>query len=209
LRQSETCNRRPWALLLVLLCHSVLIEVMLREGKPVRLAKAASFNALMVFFLPSEAPHPVDNPHPEIQTRSVRKSNPLPRKTPAEVLPVVPEARSRGIAPADTDWQHELELTAQNNVMATEKGLAYRDLSKSLSPSQLDWLKQNHMEPSGHPGIKWKEPRVEVTKDGLPIVHLNDHCVLIPLFLIPMVFCSIGHIEPDGDLLKPMRDPRP
>jgi hypothetical protein len=181
---------------------------MLREGQQARISNTASSDALILFFVPNETPHPTEIPKPEIQTRGSPGSSLLPRKMPPGVLPVAPEARSI-VAPAQIDWQHELELTAQNKVTDAEKEMAYRDLSRSLSPSQLDWLKQHHMEPSDVPGIKWKEPRVEITKDGLPIIHLNDHCVLIPLYLIPMVFCSIGHIEPNGDLFKHMRDPRP
>ena len=107
------------------------------------------------------------------------------------------------------DWRRELELAAQNQASNADKQQKFRDLSKSMSPAQLDWLKRHHMEPANNPGKRWKRPRVEVTAGGLPIVHLNDHCVLVPLFLIPMVFCSIGHMDSDGQLFDHMHDPRP
>lgn len=48
-------------------------------------------------------------------------------------------------------------------------------------------------------------PRFEFDRhSGLPIFWINDHCVLVTL----LVFCSIGHIEANGDLLKHMRDPQ-
>jgi hypothetical protein len=54
------------------------------------------------------------------------------------------------------------------------------------------------------PGIEWTHPRFEFDRhSGLPILWINDHCVLVTL----MVFCGIGHIEANGELLKHMRDP--
>ncbi len=58
--------------------------------------------------------------------------------------------------------------------------------------------------PAIPPGIPWNHPRLEFDRNsGLPMLWINDHCVLITL----IVFCGIGHIEPNGDLLEHMRDP--
>jgi hypothetical protein len=100
------------------------------------------------------------------------------------------------------DWQHEAELAAQNAVAGAEREGNFRNLS-SLTPLQLDWIKRNHMEPAP-PGIHWKRPRVEVTPGGLPIIWINERCVLV----IVMVFCGIGHIEADGGLFNQMGDPQ-
>jgi hypothetical protein len=52
--------------------------------------------------------------------------------------------------------------------------------------------------------MSWRMPRVEVDKDTLlPIIHINDHCVLVLLF----VFCGIGHIQPNAHLLDHLHDP--
>jgi hypothetical protein len=40
----------------------------------------------------------------------------------------------------------------------------------------------------------------------MPIVWINDHCVLV-MFIIPL--CNFGHDGPNGDLFKHMRDPKP
>jgi hypothetical protein len=88
--------------------------------------------------------------------------------------------------------------------VAASWGSCYRDLS-ALSPEQLRWVRQNHLE-AAKPGIAWKYRRVEITEGGFPIIHINDHCVAIP-FLMMMVFCKIGRIEPKGDLFEHMRDP--
>jgi hypothetical protein len=160
--------------------------------------------------MPRESSRGRDAPKAESPSKLVRRNGVLGSatptvnapnasvKTPIETAPPIPQI----------DWQHELELAVQNKVANEETENNYRDLSKSMSPSQVDWLKRHHMEPASA-GVTWKKPRVEVTRDGMPIVHINDHCVLVPLLFVPMVFCSIGHIEPNGDLFKHMRDPQP
>lgn len=90
---------------------------------------------------------------------------------------------------ANIDWQHEAELATESAVANAETQKNYRDLS-ALSPEQLDWINRNHMEPMPL-GIPWKPPRVEVTKEGLAFIWINDHCVYIP----------------NGDLFKHMRGP--
>jgi hypothetical protein len=149
----------------------------------------------------------------------------LPRKAPAAAVVTLPPAAESSHAatrpskheaapdnaistpltePPPPDWAHEAELTAQNSVAADEREKSYRDLS-GLSPAQRSWIKQNHMEPV-RPGIPWKHPRVEYTEGGLPIIWVNDQCVIVPLMAM-MMFCKIGRIEPNGDLFKHMRDP--
>ena len=54
------------------------------------------------------------------------------------------------------------------------------------------------------PGLQWTHRRVQFDRDtGLPMVWINDHCVLVTVF----VFCAIGKIEANGELFKHMRDP--
>jgi hypothetical protein len=103
------------------------------------------------------------------------------------------------------DWRHEAQVAVDAALAKAEAEQAYRNMA-SLSPEQLSWVRQNHWVPA-KPGIPWKYRRVEVTPDGFPIIHINDHCVAIPLLLMA-VFCQIGHIEPNGKLFEHMRDPR-
>jgi hypothetical protein len=56
------------------------------------------------------------------------------------------------------------------------------------------------------PGIEWKPRRVEVI-DGIPIMRVSGHCVVVPLMAM-MMFCKIRHIEASGHLLDRMTDPR-
>lgn len=107
--------------------------------------------------------------------------------------------------PSKIDWDKEAERATKDTIANAERQNSYRNLA-SLSPEQLNWVRQNHFEPAPA-GIAWKYRRVEVAEGGFPIIHINDHCVAIPLLMM-MVFCTIGHIEPNGTLFDHMRDPR-
>lgn len=194
-------------LLLVFLLHGLLIEILIRERRVVLLSKHDSTEPLLVYFLPHES-FTGRNALAESPSKVVRGKTVFQKKQPstnATNAPTTPPIQAATPA-TQIDWQHELELAVQSRATKEEAENTYRDLSKSMSSSQLDWLRQHHMEPAS-PGLTWKKPRVEITQDGMPILHINEHCVLVPLLFVPMVFCGIGHIEPNGDLFKHMRDP--
>lgn len=159
---------------------------------------------LLLFLLPHEirAPDAVMYPRraDKPPSASSRARAAGPPAAADHSLPVSPRE-----PPPRIDWDKEAELATQNAISTADKNNSYRNLS-ALSPEQLSWVRQNHLEPAA-PGIPWKYRRVEIAEGGLPIIHINDHCVAIP-FLMMMVFCRIGHIEPKGDLLEHMRDPR-
>jgi hypothetical protein len=209
LEETATRKRRSAVFLLILLSHGLFIEALIRKGREIRLTRPALSEALLVYLLPQKVPLIGNAPKRESPLKVPQAGSVLKRETSRGLAPTVPIAPLIETPPAapQIDWQGESELAANNRASEAEKDNAYRDLSKSMSPAQLDWLKRNHMQPA-NPGITWKRPRVD-TKDGLPVVHINDHCVLLPLLLIPMVFCGIGHIEPNGDLFKRMHDPPP
>jgi hypothetical protein len=152
----------------------------------------------MLFFRTREPP-----PVTTTSTATPLNSN-APRPKPPTPAPQ-PEASHAITRPSDAapkiDWQEEAELAAQNDVANGEKERNYRNLG-GISEAQLKWVRDNHMVQMA-PGIVWAHPRVEIDKATLlPIVHINDHCVLVLVF----VFCSVGHITPNGHLLDHMRD---
>jgi hypothetical protein len=99
------------------------------------------------------------------------------------------------------DWDRESRLAVQSSVAQMARENSYRDLS-SLTPEQLDWVKNNHMEPM--PGFQWDQnSRGELLRHG--IFKINDYCVLV--VVIP--FCRFGgKIQYNGDLFRDMHDPK-
>ena len=192
MRTKDTLDARPLILVAVLMLHAAIVLLLIR---PARLSTSSgTSDEPLILMLPIATPRPA----PASKARSAKRP-------PAPALAPVPD-NAITLPPAlppqpSVDWQHEAELAAQNAVADAEREGKFRDLS-SLTPLQLDWIKRNHMEPAP-PGINWKRPRVEVTPGGLPIIWINERCALV----IVMVFCGIGHIEPDGGLFNRMRDP--
>jgi hypothetical protein len=200
LKSIEARDWRPLILLVVLVSHSVIVVVALRVARLVIATPTSSYEPLMLMLLPNRARTADGGSAPRAaESREARR--------PSKREPTLDNAIS---APFEeptqpkTDWAREAELAIQNELAAAERDKGYRDLS-ALTPAQRSWITQNHMEPVP-PGIPWKHPRVEITPEGLPIIWVNDHCVIVPLMAM-MMFCKIGHIEANGDLFKHMHDP--
>ena len=201
----DTRDRRPLIFLAVLMIHAAFILLVIRTARlPIFLS--TPMNApLVLLSLPHDARVAADAARPgrlaaqrRSATSKLRASSPSASKAAtSNAITVAPDLPK-------IDWEEEAERAAENAVANSDEENGFRDLS-ALSPQQLDWIRRNHMEPV-QPGIAWTYRRVEITKGGFPIIHINDHCVAVP-FLLVMVFCQIGHIEPNGRLFEHMRDP--
>ena len=200
MRTKDTLEARPLVFLAVLMLHAVIVLLLIRPAR--LLTNSRTSDEPLILMLLRSGPPPAavvaaPRPAPASKARSTKRE-PAPVPVPGNAITLPPEAAPR----PSVDWQHEAELAAQNAVAGAEREGNFRNLS-SLTPLQLDWIKRNHMEPAP-PGIHWKRPRVEVTPGGLPIIWINERCVLV----IVMVFCGIGHIEADGGLFNQMGDPQ-
>jgi hypothetical protein len=200
LRTKDMLDARPLILVAVLMLHTAIVLLLIR---PARLSTSSgTTDEPLILMLLHPRPPPATGtatprPAPASKTRSAKHDGaPAAVPAPDNAITLPPEAPPR----PSVDWQREAELAVQNAVADAEREGKFRDLS-SLTPLQLDWIKRNHMEPAP-PGIAWKRPRVEITPGGLPIIWINERCVLV----IVMVFCGIGHIEADGGLFNHMRD---
>jgi len=199
LSTEEARDWRPLILLAVLLSHAVVVRVIIRTAWQERSLPPAPEPLILTWLHDKTAPvahgepSPLAARHPSSSDRSAKRHS-----IPGNTTPLPPAAPIPPI-----DWQHEAELATEGSLANCERDQRYRDLS-ALSPAQLNWIKQNRMQPMP-PGIEWNHPRVEFDRNsGLPMLWINDHCVLITL----IVFCGVGHIEPNGDLFKHMRDRR-
>lgn len=193
---------RPLVFIAVLIFHAAFVLLLIRSAR-LPVSRLAPMNdSLVLLLLPHTSRTSADASTPRRSGDQPQSAISKPRASKHEAatsnaITVAPEVPK-------IDWQKEAELAIQNAIADAGKENGYRNLS-ALSPEQLRWVQQNHLEPA-EPGIAWKYRRVEIAEGGFPIIHINDHCVAIP-FLMMMVFCKIGHIEPKGDLFEHMRDP--
>jgi hypothetical protein len=193
-------TRRPLILLVVLLSHIAMVSLVLRADRQ-RKSPSLSRESLVLLILPNGTRNTADVqalPQPEVKPP---KSRSKVRSLNSRQDDVATVAREK--LPPAIDWEKEAEIASNNAITNVDTQNAYRNLS-ALSPAQRSWVRQNHLEPA-RAGIQWKYRRVEVAEGGFPIIHINDHCIIVP-FLMMMVFCQIGHIEPKGDLFDHMRD---
>ena len=151
MRDDAARNGKPLILLLVLLLHCGLIDVLIRESKLGRVAKTEAAERLLVFFLPRDAPSTAAVKMTALTGRRVattgsrkaldRRTSHPPRQ---RLLRPKQHHHPRSIGNTNWSWQRKSGITE------AEKQKNYRDLSASLSPAQLNWLEQNHMQPA-HP----------------------------------------------------------
>jgi hypothetical protein len=191
-------DRHPWRLaifLAVLVSHVVTVLIVIRSAR-FSAAPRQPYEPLVLMHLQAQVSAVQDiSAQAAPAARSYLKKREL---APNNAITTAPQV---AVSPP-IDWAHEAELAAESGIADSQKEANYRNLA-GLSAAQLSWIKHNHMEPAP-PGIAWHHPRFEFDRHtGLPLYWINDHCVLVMLF----VFCAVGHIEADGQLFKHMRDP--
>ncbi len=202
-RREAVHDRRALIFLLVLLGHSAGIWLAVRATRLVRLSSEAGLYQPLLL-IPVERPKPSNGGAPTQPAAPPRVSGSV-ALGPGSGPPQHPAATpAQAHAAPQIDWDREAELAVQGELARRAHENGYRDLS-ALTSVQRDWIRRNHMEPAP-PGLAWTHPRVDTNSGGLPIIWINDHCVIVPPLLV-FVFCRIGHIEANGGLFEHMRDP--
>ncbi len=198
--QRNKPDRRLLIFVAVLLCHVGIVLLATRAARVRTYFSMATNEPLVLLLVPHIDKLPAEPPQPDRTATPRPPVAKLRRPPPNRVIPpsALPE-------PPHIDWAHEADLAAQRELARVDTEGHYRNLS-GLSADQLKWVRDNELAPA-EPGIPWKYRRVEITEGGFPIIHINDHCIAIPLLMM-MVFCKIGHIEPNGNLFEHLRDPR-
>jgi hypothetical protein len=192
--------RQQLIFLAVLILHIAVVLYVVRASRLAISLRAKPYESLLLLLFPDNKPASSLISAPPVVGPPAHADKPVaaPAKS-SSAITIPPELT---MAPK-IDWEHEAEVAAASSVIAAEKDTNYRNLG-GLSSAQLAWIKQNHMVLT-QPGIAWHRPRFEFDKNsGLPIFWINEHCVLVTVF----VFCGIGHIEANGELFKHMRDPK-
>jgi hypothetical protein len=192
-------NSKQLIFLAVVVLHGAVVLLLLRATQQLQTPVRADVEPLVFLLLRSREPPPVTTAAAETPSNS-KAAKRRPPQLPAAPLQAAPQiVPPPSEAAPSIDWQREIELAAQSGVAIADKERNYRNLA-GISEAQLKWVRDNHMVQM-EPGIVWARPRVEIDKATLlPIVHINDHCVLVLMF----VFCSVGHITPNSHLLDHM-----
>jgi hypothetical protein len=194
-------NSRRLIFLAVVVLHGAVVFLLLRATHQLQAPLRASEEPLAFLLFHSREPPPVTTAAgTQLNSKASKRKPPEP---PATSLQATTPQRMQAPSEAapNIDWQQEAELAALNGVANADKERNYRNLG-GISEAQLKWVRDNHMVQMA-PGMVWAHPRVEIDKATLiPIVHINDHCVLV----LVLVFCSVGHITPNSHLLDHMRD---
>jgi hypothetical protein len=182
--------------------HAAVIWVLLARMGIIRLAPLP--RSIELLWLPpaerpveprSEPPIPPPRggnvPQKEAQRKLPKASAAEPR-VPESIA--APEDDNKAIHPPPIDWDAELARSARD-AAAAGADKHYREFDFPAAPAA----------PEKRAGIAWGPRRVETTKEGGLLVHLNNNCVLI-LFPLPFIGCAIGHKPANGDLFKDLKD---
>jgi hypothetical protein len=192
-------ERKSLVFLGVLILHGSVLLLLLRATH--QFPTAIKGDAEPLIFLLLHKNGIIETPAPP-SAAAAGTLSPKRKRLPAPVAQNNAITLPAAAATPKIDWDDEARWAARNELANAAKEGDYRNLG-GLSDAQLKFVRDNHMVPMA-PGIVWAHPRVEVDKDTLlPIIHINDHCVLILLF----PFCGIGHIRPNTHLLDHMHDP--
>jgi hypothetical protein len=194
-------RRHAASLSAVLLLHALVFSLALRADRGRRPPKAAD-ESLAVWIVRRQE-WPREQPPTPPTARAPRARAPAPSPAPAAAAAPPPEAPSA--AGPRIDWERAAVDAARASAATAAAGAGYRDLA-GAPPAVRAWIEGEHME-RAPAGIPWRHSRVEFTPEGFPIIHINDHCVSLPMLAF-LVFCKIGHIEADGHLFDSLRAPR-
>jgi hypothetical protein len=193
---------RPLYFLVVVLCHVAIGVLLWTETRRVTMQTKSEPAVLILTFIdppvspPIEAGFATRMPQPRGRTFSREAVSESAISVASTPSPPPSDSSSPPI-----DWSREAELASREIVAREERDRSYRNLA-GLSAAQLEWIRRNQMRPMP-PGFHWDHRRRD-NGNPLGVFWIGEHCVIIAI--IP--FCRFGHIEPNGDLFKHMRDPK-
>jgi len=173
--------------------------MLLEVTRPLKIRIASS--GLELIYIPLDVPARKPAPALRLQppapdsTATLPLNPPRPPKQPSEAA----AAEEDNAIHPPVDWANELNRTA-------------RDSASGESAPHPRAFGQPHVAPTPPakpPEFGWSRSRthrVDRGPDGTAI-HLGDHCVINLFSQMPLVACSPGKKEANGDLFKHMRDP--
>jgi hypothetical protein len=176
--------------------------MLLEATRPLRIRTASP--RLELIYLTIDVPESVARtPAPARPSQpSVRQSEAIPplnrRRTLSQPSAAAPGEEDNAIHPP-IDWANELNRTAKESASGEsapkprEFGAPHVAPTPRAKPPEFGW---SHS----------RTHRVETGPGGLAAIHLGDHCV-ISFTPLPIMLCTPGKTEANGDLFKHMNDP--
>lgn len=165
----------------------------------------------MAFFLPPDevdttatgAPQPQTVlPHPASPKRAAGAAV----KSPGAIVRREPQPPSNAISvPPATDWRHEMQIAANNELEAEERK---RHKPSLLAPHDFSQVRAGSTDYS-KPQFGWSHSathRVEEIPTGGLLINLNDRCS-IAWVIFPFPVCKVGKIPVRGDLFQHVEGP--
>jgi hypothetical protein len=191
---------RTTTVLVLIAAHSLLLWALWRDRTP-HPDEPEAFTSVL-FFLPGSSNSAIGSAPPE----ATRAPRPIIRAPHLPLMPL-PHPAASGTAitvpltpGARVDWYAQIPDAADSELDIEQRALSRRNAltRKYLVP---DDARNPH--PHAASSFRWYEAGIHRidTRGPIPVLHLNDRCVLIG-FVFPL--CLIGHIETHGDLFDHM-----
>ena len=195
----STSARRLPALAVVAGAHALALWWFLALTRTQAIPGAADASALVLLLLPEQGSQSVIAPPSE------RARQPRPPALPLEPpRPLGSAAPAPGAPSTAIDWAAEAADAASRWVARDEaktrtaRAFGVPPASAMLAPA-----------PARTPGLAWnyaRTHRVEALPGGVTVFHVNDHCAIALLWIMPFFGCSLGKIPTRGDLFEHMHD---
>jgi len=122
-----------------------------------------------------------------------------PALQPPTAQEISPPVASAGFTVPPVDWHRQAIISAESVVSSAANQPRARtfDLRDRIALPLPQTIRQ-----SDFPWDPLHSKRAGVTPEGLFFVRLNDHCMLVLLF----ISCRVGSLPPRGDLFETMKD---
>jgi hypothetical protein len=204
---------RVAAIVVVLIIHVALFILFATLRSTLPRSEAEEEAPSMAFFLPPDevdttatgAPQPLQTalpPHPASPKRAV----PAAGQSPGAIVRPEPQPPSNAISvPPATDWRHEMQIAANNELEGEERK---RHKPSLLAPHDFSQVRAGSTDYS-KPQFGWSHAathRVEEIPTGGLLINLNDRCSIVWV-MFPFPFCKVGKIPVRGDLFQHMEGP--
>jgi hypothetical protein len=205
--RSSRIPSRTTTLLVVAAAHGLVLWMIWRTDVPV--VDEVETIASVLFFLPENSrtvQPPADARVSRAAASTHAAAGSIARVQPQPLISLRPAGNSStaitvpSASGAGVDWSTELSAAADSTLKKEKQA---RDQLGVFTRKFLVEADPRNPGRTTNRGFRWYEAgthRID-TRGGIPVLHLNDRCVLVA-FIIPA--CAIGHIEIHGDLFENM-----